>query len=298
MLINSGNLDALFKGFDTSFNKGLGEAPSQLGRFAMTVPSSARDNTYAWLGQIPRMREWLGDRVIHGLGAHGYTVLNRKFELSLDVARDDIEDDTYGVFGPLFEEMGRSSRQHPDELVFDLLKAGFQSKCYDGQYFFDTDHPVKDENGDEQAVSNMEAGSGPAWYLLDTSRAIKPLLFQKRTDYVLTKLDNESDANVFMRDRFVYGVRARCNAGFALWQLAYGSKQALTPDRYKAARAGMMSLRGDTGKLLGVTPNLLMVPPALEEEGRLILNAERDADDNSNVWKGTADLIVSPWLAD
>jgi len=44
-------------------------------------------------------------------------------------------------------------------------------------------------------------------------------------------------------------------------------------------------------------PNLLVVPPALEHAGLTILNAERDQYGATNVYKGTAELLVVPWLA-
>jgi phage major head subunit gpT-like protein len=157
MIINNGNLGGLFTGFKTAFNKGLSQAPSHYKDIAMTVPSQAREATYAWLGQFPKLREWLGDRETKSLVANGYTIKDKLYENTLSVPRTDIEDDVYGIFAPLFSEMGRVSGEHPDELIFDLLAAGFASPCYDGQSFFDADHPVKGSS-----VSNMQAGSQPA----------------------------------------------------------------------------------------------------------------------------------------
>jgi hypothetical protein len=87
----------------------------------------ARDETYAWLGNLPTMREWIGPRVAGNLLAYGFTIANRKFESTVSVAREDIEDDRLGTFKPAFAEMGSMARRHPDELVFGLLKNGFNS---------------------------------------------------------------------------------------------------------------------------------------------------------------------------
>lgn len=67
-----------------------------------------------------------------------------------------------------------------------------------------------------------------------------------------------------MTDEYLYGVRARANAGFGLWQLAFGSRAPLTAANYAAARASMSSIKGDQGRVLGIRPNVLVVPPALE----------------------------------
>ncbi|MFZ4605218.1 MAG: Mu-like prophage major head subunit gpT family protein [Caulobacter sp.] len=297
MLINEAALAALYTGFKAVYSQGFQGADSRYAEVAMTVPSSTGENAYGWLGQLPRIREWIGPRHVRSLSAYGYKIANRKFELTVAVPRENIEDDTVGVFTPLFSEMGRSSANHPDELLFGLLSSGFSEACYDGQNFFDTDHPGAIVDGAPVSISNMQAGAGEPWFLLDTSRAIKPLIWQTRTDYKLTALNNEGDENVFFRDEFVYGVRARVNAGFGLWQLAFGSKGELNATTYAAARAAMSAMRGDEGTPLGIKPDTLVVGPALEEAALQLLNAERTADDTSNVWKGTAKLIISPWLA-
>lgn len=300
MDINPASMSALFRGFTTSFNKGMLSAPSDYKTISMVAPSGASSTTYAWLGQTPRMREWIGPRVVSKLAVNGYTITNRDFEDTHEVDRNTIEDDQYGVYGPLFEEMGKSAAELPDELIFGLLSSGFSAICYDGQPFFDTDHPVGlDGLGPVVTVANTDpvAGTGPAWFLLDTSRAIKPMIYQPRIAPILTKLDREGDENVFMLNKYIYGTRARGNAGFGLWQLAWGSTQPLTPDSYGAARTAMQSQVGDNGRLLGIKPDVLVISPALEAQGRQILIADRDQYGAANIWFGSAKLLVSPWLS-
>lgn len=296
MVINQQTLRTLFTGFSAAFRKGMDAAPSQYGKIAMTVPSQTRENEYGWLGAMPRLREWVGDRVIQNLSVHSYAVKNRTFEATVSIPREDIEDDRYGVFAPVIEQMGVDARLHPDELVFGLLAAGFDTIIYDGQYFFDADHPVGD--GAEvpvHSVSNVQAGAGPAWFLLDCSKPIKPLLFQERRPYKFTSLDREDDENVFFRKEYIYGVDARANAGFGLWQLAFGSKAALTKENYEAARRAMMGQKSDTGRPLNVKPTHLVVPPALEGDALRLLNAAQIGG-TTNEWAGTAELIVTQFL--
>jgi phage major head subunit gpT-like protein len=299
MLINGANIASLFQGFNASFNKGLQSAPSRYKDVAMVIPSTTLETTYGWLGQFPRLKEWAGDRVIKNLTSHGYAVKNKLFESTIGVNRTDVEDDQYGIYGPLMEEMGRASGDHPDELIFALLAAGFSTTCYDGQYFFDTDHPVGNEEG-ETNVSNMQAGAGSPWFLLDTSRALKPLLFQERIPYTFQSLTADTDENVFNRDEYLYGVRARANAGFGLWQLAFGSKATLDTTNYTSARSAMMSLKSDEGRPMGIVPNKLVVGPSLEQAGRKLVNNQLvDAEGVavSNEWAGSVELVVVPWLS-
>ncbi|HEX9844038.1 MAG TPA: Mu-like prophage major head subunit gpT family protein [bacterium] len=294
MIINQANLADLFTAFRVQFKQGFEgfQQQSLWQRIATRVPSSTRDNHYAWLGQWPQLREWIGDRHLKGLAAHDYRIVNRKFESTIEVPRDDIEDDQFGIYSMQANGMGLAAAQHPDELIFALLLNGFTELSYDGKAFFATDHPVG-----EGTASNSGGGGGTPWFLFDAMKALKPMIFQVRRDYDFKMMTRPDDENVFMRDTYRYGVDARVNVGFAFWQQAYGSKQTLDKNAYAAAREGMMGLKSDEGRPLGIKPNVLVVPPALEGEALEILNAERDAAGATNVYKGTAELVVVPWLA-
>ncbi|MDP5307250.1 Mu-like prophage major head subunit gpT family protein, partial [Paracoccus spongiarum] len=180
---------------------------------------------------------------------------------------------------------------------------GTTTLCFDGQNFFDTDHPVLDPDGaividgeNYSPVSNFDTGTGPAWYLLDTSRAVRPIIWQEREKYEFQNVTRLNDERVFMTDNFLYGVRARANAGFGLWQLAHASRQPLTAANYAAIRAKMQTLTGDQGRPLGIRPNVLVVPPQLEEPAFHLLNTETQDGGGSNPWKGTAEIVVTPYL--
>lgn len=297
MLINAANLDALRAGFKTSFQGGLGQASSMHKRVATVVPSTTKEQKYGWLGKIPNVREWIGPREIQNLMQHDYAIKEKAWELTLGVDKDDIETDNLGIYAPLFTEMGESTGAKWDLLVFAMLKAGFTTECYDGQYFFDSDHPVLDEDGSPTTVSNTGGGSGTPWFLLDVRRAIKPIILQRRKDFEFVAKDKPSDDNVFFQKEFVYGADARGNCGFGFWQMAYGSKQTLDEDSYEAARVALGEMKGDYGRPLGVMPNLLVVPPSLEGAAKAILENERNDAGATNKWRNTAELLVVPWLA-
>lgn len=293
LIINSAILDAARKSFNTMFNQAFSEAKTYWQDIAMLVPSGSSEEVYAWLNALPKMRQWVGDRHVKNISETAYTIKNKDWELTIGVPRNAFTDDNLGVYSPLMSEMGRSAALHPDELVFGtLLPGGFASEAYDGQFFFDTDHPVG-----SGTVSNFGGGSGVAWYLLDTTRSIKPFIFQQRqTPEFQAKDDPNTSDHVFNNKEYVYGVDSRDNAGYGLWQMAYASKNTLDAAAYAAAREAMMSFKDDEGRPLGIMPSLLVVPPSLETEGREILVADRSANGESNVYKDSADLLVVPWL--
>lgn len=135
----------LQKGILTSFFEGWDQAQPTWDKIATKVPSTARQETYAWLGSVPRMRKMRGERIPQKLKDYGYTIINEEYEASIEVKRADLKDDQTGKFGPLAQNIGQSARMYPDELIYgNLLPNGFTNLCYDGAFFFDTVHPIGD----------------------------------------------------------------------------------------------------------------------------------------------------------
>jgi phage major head subunit gpT-like protein len=296
MIRNQANLRTLGISFSALFTNGLGMAAPQYERVSTMVPSTTSQNEYGWLREIEGMREWVGDRHLSDLASAGYTIRNRKFERTIEVKGDDIDDDNVGVYSMRFRNLGRAAGAHPNTLVFDALKAGFATNCWDGQNYFDTDHPITAADGSETTYANTDGGAGQPWFLIDTNQITMPVIFQKRKDYMFKAMDRMDDEAVFMRDAYRYGVDARVNVGYGLPQVSWGSKQALDVAHYETARAAMVGMKGDQGRPLGIMPNLLVVGATNESAGRKIVQSQLVNGGESNPWAGTAELLVVPWL--
>ncbi len=296
MDITPSALKALYTAVNASFQQGRGSYTALWPRIATLVPSSTATEDYEWLGEFSRLREWIGDRQINRMKQHGYSLKNKKFEATEGIPSERIEDDTYGVLAPKFEDMGYAAATHPDEMLFALLAAGFSTPCYDGQNFFDTDHPVG-EGDDVQSVSNMQAGSSPAWFLLDTRRPLKPLIYQRRKDYKLrAKTDAGTSDRVFMSDEYLYGVDARGNWGFGFWQQGFASKADLTEANFNSAYEALSSFKSDKGRPLGNMPDLLVVGPKNRAKAKAVVEAENKAQGESNINYKAVEVLVVPWL--
>lgn len=118
---------------------------------ATQVSSTSADEKYGWLGELPGMREWIGPREFKQIRAADYELKNRDWEQSLEFQKNDIDDDRMGSFKPKTEALAEEAVFHPDELLFEVMNAAGSSVCYDGQYFFDTDHVW----GDSGTQSNI-----------------------------------------------------------------------------------------------------------------------------------------------
>ena len=224
MIISSQALRGIYVAFNTLFNKAFEEQKPLYQQIATVTPSTTDTETYAWLGDIPGMREWIGDREIQNLSGSDYAIKNKDFELTVGVPRNAVEDDKLGLYNPSIQMLGQSAAMHPDELVFALLKGGFAEKCYDGKPFFATNHQIGKNN-----VSNK-------------------------------------------------------------------GTLKLSMAAYIAARAAMMSLVNGKGRALGLIPDTLVVPPALEATARDILVADF-INGTKNTMQGTATVLVAPQLA-
>lgn len=299
MIINAANLNAIRVGFKTVFQGQLEQAKPQWSRVATEVPSTAKEEKYGWLGKLPSVREWIGPRQVQNLSEHDYAIKNKPYESTIGVDRDDIDDDTLGIYRPIFQEFGDAVAAWPDELVFTLLKNGHTLLCYDGQFFFDTDHPVLDATGATVSVSNIAAGAGPAWFLLIVNRPLKPLIWQTRKKGEFVALDDPKDENVFRNKEFQYGWDGRGAAGYGLWQMAFRSTKTLNGDNYDEARTALAGMKGDHGRplnLLNGAKPLLVVPRVLEGAALGVVQSQLINGGETNKWAGTAEVFVSDWL--
>jgi len=62
-----------------------------------------------------------------------------------------------------------------------------------------------------------------AWFLLDTSKPVRPFVYQERKAPVFVAMTDINSPDVFSRRQFKFGAEARAAGGYAFWQLAIGS---------------------------------------------------------------------------
>lgn len=299
MALTQAEIDALKTTLVARWNAGLAMSPDDWKKIAKLVKSSGKSNTYEWLSQFPAFREWVGSRLHKVFKETAYTVPNRKFESTVDVQRTDIEDDNLGQYGTLAESAGQSATDLKNDLVFQALLAGFSSTCYDGQYFFDADHPVypnEDGSGVAVSVSNLQAGVGAPWVLLCTKRAAAPIYLQERMAAQFDSVNSAQNSNVFDMDVYSFGGRWRGEAAYGFWQCAFGSKATLSAANFAAAYDAMMAFQGDGGRKLGIVPDTLVVGAANRVAAEAILLKQTLANGESNTDYKRVELIVTPWM--
>ena len=106
--------------------------------------------TYAWLGQVPQLREWVGGRLAKQLSEFSFTITNKHYEATLEFLVIDLLLEKSGQLMIRIGEQAQRANSHWAQLLSTLIIDGTSTVCYDGQYFFDTDH----EEGNSGSQSN------------------------------------------------------------------------------------------------------------------------------------------------
>ncbi len=111
--------------------------------FFTNIDSQTNVNTYGWMAAIGEMREWIGPRAVEGLSERSYQIFNKTYEKTIGVQRDKLEDSDIADTSLIVAGMAEAGKKLPDVLLKSLLQNGHLTSAvaYDGQNFFDTDHP-------------------------------------------------------------------------------------------------------------------------------------------------------------
>jgi phage major head subunit gpT-like protein len=250
-------LDALRTTFDNAFTKGKTSAPI-VGEFLSTpVPSGTSINTYGFLGDLPIFREWVGPKRLKEIMEKAYQLLNKPYEATLPIHKHQISDDQLGLYPAMFEGWGSEAGQWLDRLRFQAMDEGHTRECFDGQNFFDTDHPTFRDDGSVWS-NNDTTDAGEAWFLVDCSKPLKPLIAQEREKPHFWWVNSLMDSKVADTGIMTAYGEARGAVGYTLPFLAYRSTKVLNTANYIAARDAMKSFVDDNGDPRGIRPTHLV----------------------------------------
>src|SRR4051812_26896808 len=98
----------LYQMVDMRFSQAQLQTPTAWDMVATQVPSTTAKNVYPWMSRLPAFKEWKGENVGSNVKARDYTLINKVFQMGFDISKDDIADDTIGLFGDVVADAGRS----------------------------------------------------------------------------------------------------------------------------------------------------------------------------------------------
>lgn len=272
-----------------------GRVTASSGPLYSTINSRTKRALLTWLSQAPSLKSWEGERHIKKLSGNEFTVEAVKYELTLGIDADDMEDtQEVDSFQAQVQAAGDATGQHPDEIIWSFVQnQGTTALSYDGQPLFDAAHTRKDGS----TYSNYTAaGGGPGWYLLDTSARAKGVIWQVRKDYTTdVRMAGQSDDG-FMYDRHLFGVSARVAVAPGDPARIYRSHATLDEAGFEAAWTAMASYKGDEGRSIVVQPSVLMVPPSLAFDAKKLMATTLQNGGDTNHLAGMAEVVINPYL--
>jgi phage major head subunit gpT-like protein len=228
-MLHESRLRAAARSFRALFFQALEQDQSYERRMcsllSMEMPSTGDVESYEWLGDIPGMQEWIGERPMKDLAAYGQLITNKSWANGIKVKRATIEDDRLGQVMPRIRSLAEAYWRKRWELVLAVITGGKTLACYDGTYFIGSSH--------------YEKNSG-------------------------TQVNLDTDL--------------------------------LDATAYAEARQKLSTFVTDEGRVLNLRGTHLLVCPALEATAREILIASQNSAGATNIWSGTAELVVVPGL--
>jgi phage major head subunit gpT-like protein len=160
---------------------------------------------YAWLGQSPAMREWIGGRNAKGFTENSLTIKNKHFESTIEVLVKNLRRDKSGQVMTRIMDLARRTNSHWASLLSTLILAGPSTACYDGAYFFDTNHTEGDSGTQSNDIEADISGFAVETAGTTTNPAVAEMQFAiaKGVQQIVSFVDNQgepmnSDASSFL----------------------------------------------------------------------------------------------------
>lgn len=109
---------------------------------------------YAWMGMVPQMTELRGEKKFSQLRDTEWTIKNVQYQAGITIPEKHVLYDKTGQVQIRVNELADRANAHWAKLITTLILNGGAALCYDGQYFFDTDHSEGDSGSQSNSVSH------------------------------------------------------------------------------------------------------------------------------------------------
>jgi phage major head subunit gpT-like protein len=121
--------------------------------FPVESNQGSQDNV--WLAAAPLLREWVANRQSLGVREDSVTIVNRKFEATIEVLVDEIRRDKTGQVMLRTRDLATRSTILWAQLITELVNQGETGIGYAGETFFNTAHTRGRTGLDADPQSNL-----------------------------------------------------------------------------------------------------------------------------------------------
>jgi phage major head subunit gpT-like protein len=120
-------------------------------KMLMEIPQRDWKGLYRWFLGLPLMRHWIGDRQALQLVVEGFEVLQKPWESTLEVLRDDLKYDNLGGYRPTIAEMANEvlllKYRELIRLMEDARTGTIYGNCFDGYPLISASHGTGTNSG-------------------------------------------------------------------------------------------------------------------------------------------------------
>lgn len=117
-----------------------------------------------WLGASPQIQRWVAEKRAQELNKFEWDITVVDWEATVRINLNALKDARWNIYEPRIKGMARNAARHEYNLISELLRGAETGLCYDGQYFFDTDHV----DGASGSQSNEITGAGTSQANIET----------------------------------------------------------------------------------------------------------------------------------
>jgi len=160
MDINRQNMEVFFTDLTTIFNDAFKAAMEavQWTKYAMEITSNTKTETHGWINQLPGMREWIGPRVANNIESKALVIPNKKYEGTIEIEREDIEDDKTDLYRNIrVPGLAGEAAMFPEQLVLQSLITGQTDLWADDVAFFSDSRKFGDATIDNLTTDALTA---------------------------------------------------------------------------------------------------------------------------------------------
>ena len=160
LLHNNELVDVQFD-LSVAFDEALETTEPMFETIAMVDRTDAPIKKYKWLGEVPKMVRWVGQRRIEKLRAEGHEISNEDWANGIEWERDDMRNDNLGLLAKRFRGLAKQGRKAMDAEVVDFYVQGFgttRGTTYDGQPLISANH-TPGGHGEGPVQSNLQTGA-------------------------------------------------------------------------------------------------------------------------------------------
>lgn len=125
-------------------------------RLANEFTSTQDTETYAGLGNVPQLREWIGGKQPNSFTEQSLKITNKDWESTIRIKNKDRRRDKTGILSARMGQLAERALMHNVKLLSNIIDSGSGTTvatAYDGKALFATNHSVGKSGTTNNAIS-------------------------------------------------------------------------------------------------------------------------------------------------